>query len=168
MSSELSKWPNEAQAAEMIGASTKTVLRYVQAGKIEMRKRARRGLKPENVFNPADLQRLLPPAHVMPSETPIETDGLPAPLKSASANGVLAIIRTIATAIETERQTVQMPKLWLTLEEAAEISGLRPSYLRDSCVDPEYYEEGRNLIGVRGGPHGALRIRRASLQAFAG
>lgn len=152
----------------MLGTSSKTVLRYAHAGKIEMRKRERRGLKPENVFNPADIQRLQPQAHVMPPEEPGTGELARSTPPNGTASGVLAIIRTIATAIEAERQIVQIPKHWLTLEEAAEVSGLRPSYLRDSCVEPEYYQEGRNLIGVRGGPHGALRIQRASLEAFAG
>lgn len=53
----LSEWPNEAQAAAALGISAKTIIRYASAGKIETRKRQRPGKKPENVYNPQDLER---------------------------------------------------------------------------------------------------------------
>jgi hypothetical protein len=171
MTISLSEWPNEAQAAAMLGTSVKTIMRYADAGKIETQKRPRPGKKPENVCNPSDIERLMPKAHVMPAEVANGTAiaRLPAePAKTLDPAPVLAMIRAIATAIETERQIVQMPRLWLSLEEAAEYSGLSVHFLRDCIVEPEHYQPGQNLIGIRAGRRGSWRIQRASLEAFAG
>lgn len=121
--------------------------------------RERHGLKPENVFNPGDIERLQPKAHVMPPDLPSPTAESTQLAPRGVGDSVLAIIRTIATAIETERQNVEKPRLWLTLEEAAEVSGLRKSYILDRA-------RAGIIDSVRGGPHGALRIRRASLETF--
>jgi hypothetical protein len=48
MSSELSQWPTEAEAAAMLGTSMKKISRYAAKGLIEIRKRPRDGKKPEN------------------------------------------------------------------------------------------------------------------------
>jgi hypothetical protein len=53
-----SNWPDEAQAAALLGTSIKTVIRYAWQGKIEVKKRARVGRKPMNIFNPRDLRKL--------------------------------------------------------------------------------------------------------------
>lgn len=164
----LSEWPSESQAAEMLGTSVKTVLRYANDGKIEMRKRPRTGKKPENVFNPRDIEKLLPKAHVMPTgESADSEEWMNAPM--GKLNGVARIPEqpiTFAYVLsELLRRTtppaIAPPRPWITLEEAAEMSGLSTSYLLRQV------KEGK-VEGVRGGPHGALRIRRASLEAFAG
>jgi len=51
-------WPGEAQAASILGRSIKTLMRYAEQRKIEVRKRPIPGRKPMNIFNPRDLQRL--------------------------------------------------------------------------------------------------------------
>jgi excisionase family DNA binding protein len=164
MPAELSEWPTEAQAAALLGTSVKTINRHAKDGRLELRKRPRAGKKPENVVNPADLDKLLPRAHVMRPEQENEdapralTRRDPVPANGA-AGEFLAFIRTIATAIETERYIVQMPLPWITVEEAATVSGLAANYLRRAIRD------GR-IEAVRGGPRGKLRIRRASLNEF--
>jgi len=155
----------------MLGTSVKTIIRYADAGKIETQKRPRPGKKPENVCNPRDIERLMPKAHVMPAESANGTAIArmsAEPAKTLDPDSVLAMIRAIATAIETERQIVQIPKLWLSLEEAAEYSGLAVRFLRDAIIAPENYREGENLIGIRAGRRGSWRIQRASLEAFEG
>jgi hypothetical protein len=160
---DVSKWPSEAEAASMLGTSIKTIIRYAAAGKIETRKRPRPGKKPENVCNPRDIEKLLPTAHVMPVEAEDVTATI-ALRKSQSPNGnadgaaLLAFIRTIATAIETERQIAQMPRLWLTLEEARSYSGRSRSWLLRMC------REGRLVAEKDGG----WKIRRESLEGFEG
>lgn len=169
---EIQDWPTETEAAAQLGTSVKTISRYAAAGKIEMRKRPREGKKPENVVNPRDLEKLMPAAHVMPAES------IPAQVKQA--NGIVrqqsheaavffSFIQTIATAIQTmQPAAVQAPRPWLSIGEAAAYSGLSANFIHDSIVAPHHYEPGENLIGIRGGPHGAWRIQRASLEEFRG
>jgi excisionase family DNA binding protein len=52
-------------------------------------------------------------------------------------------------------------KLWLSLEEAAALTGFSESFLARNV------EQG-TIAAVKGGPHESWRIRRASLEAFEG
>lgn len=159
------QWPTESAAAALLGTSVKTIARYARQGKIERRKRPVAGRKPENVCNPRDLERLLPAAHVMvPEEPPPQTEALARrPPQNGMAGEFLAFIRTIATAVSADGQTVQTKtaRVWLSLDEAAEHSGLSRGFLlrlvREGAIDAN-----------RGGPHGALRLRRVSLEDFKG
>jgi excisionase family DNA binding protein len=167
----LESWPTETEAAAQLGTSAKTIARYASQGKIEVRKRPRPGKKPENICNPRDVDRLRPVAHVMP-DTGTQDDALSDEFVEGAKN-VLALrpkpqpetaafldfIRTIATAIETQRRIVQMPTLWLTLKEAAELSGLSKNYLKRMI-------ESTKLQAVR--DRRGWRIRRAALEAFEG
>jgi len=175
MTISLAEWPNEAQAAAMLGTSVKTIIRYADAGRIETQKRPRPGKKPENVCNPRDIERLMPQAHVMPAEAVNGTAvaRLPTePSKALDPVPVLSIIRAIATAIETERKIVQMPKLWLSLDEAVEYSGLAKSDLLFVCresfrAQEKCYEQplpGTLVVRKSRG----WKIQRASLEAFQG
>jgi len=174
MTISLADWPNEAQAAALLGTSVKTIIRYADAGKIETQKRPRQGKKPENVCNPRDIEKLLPQAHVMPeASNGTAITRMPAePARALDPAPILAMIRAIATAIETERQIVQIPKLWLSLQEAAEYSGLTKSDLLFVCRESFRAQEkcaaqplpGTLVVRKSGG----WKIQRASLEAFAG
>lgn len=169
---DLSKWPTEPDAASAIGVSVRTLQRYAESGKIEIRPRPREGKKPENVCNPRDVDRLLPAAHVMPEDDGKQNDAivrthsngnLPVAQKF-TADTFFAFIATITTAIATRQNdaiAAPAPKLWLSLDEAAEYAALSRGYLM-GLIDTE------KIAAVKGGPHGAWRIQRASLEAFEG
>jgi hypothetical protein len=167
--SQLETWPTEAEAAAQLATSVKTIARLAAKGKIEVRKRPRAGKKPENVCNPDDVQKLMPAPRVMPPDEleELETQewlnapmGKPATasLVPANAAAVFTLIGTIAKAMETQREIVRTPKLWLTLDEAADFSGLPRSAVADFAA------EGRITAMKRG----AWFVNRASLEAFAG
>lgn len=158
----LDNWPTEAEAAALLQTSVKTISRYAEAGKVELRKRPRAGKKPENVVNPRDIEKLLPAAHVMPEERPGAVALRPKTQpQQPEAAAFFAFIQTITTAIETQRGIVQIAKPWLSLEDAAEATGLSAGYLRRQIADAK-------IVATYGGPRGAIRIQRASLEAFAG
>lgn len=163
MTVSLSEWPNEAQAAAALGISAKTIVRYAIAGKIETRKRPRPGKKPENVYNPHDLERLLPRAHVMPAAPEAAHDST-----EPKSNGLVRInderftfAYVLQEILRRNAAPPAAPLPWITIEEAVASSGLSAGYLRRAIQEEK-------IEAVRGGPHGALRIRRASLEAFAG
>lgn len=163
MSKRMLDWPTEAEAAQILGTSVKTITRYGAKGLIEIRKRPREGKRPENVCNPRDVEKLKPAAHVMPAASQAL---VPAVRETALAPLVpefVSFIRTISTAIATMRTDVQngtIEKLWLNLDEAAAYSGLAKRDLLELCrmEDPP--------IDVR--KSGGWKIRRASLERFEG
>lgn len=167
MNPNLSTWPTEAEAAHMIGCSVRTLQRYAQDGRVEIRPRKRDGRKPENVCNPRDVERLLPAAHVMPEEVGnlpmtavVQPNGKP-----AQADAFFSFISAITTAIATRQnvaiEPAQPQKLWLNLEEACAYSGLGVSALLAAVA------EGK-IAGGKYGPHGALAVHRASLEEYRG
>lgn len=166
MSPDIEQWPTDEAAAAILGTSSKTIHRYAAKKWIEMRKRQRPGKKPENVCNPLDIEKLKPPPHVMAADRFGEVENL----SLATTEGKLTFAYLFNELLRSNAppQPLPPPAPWITLEEAADYSGLSRTYLRDSCVGPEHYKEGENLLGIRGGPRGALRIRRASLEAFQG
>jgi len=159
-----------------LGRSIKTVERLVAAGELDSKLIAREGRKPERVYSASDIERLKREnmrrrerrLATIPSNRQISAPP-PATASVAISPDSLTALREAMSQLVLQRSAVPISqKLWLTLQEAAEYSGLSQTYLRESCIRPGDYREGENLIGVRGGPHGALRIQRASLDAFSG
>jgi predicted DNA-binding transcriptional regulator AlpA len=159
---DLADWPTEEQAAAVLGVARKTIMRYIADGKIQKRTRPRPGRKPMNVCNPADVELLMPPAHVMPPQANGHVNGqiaTPPPIVRFTFENVferfvtLMENRLIAAPAPEERQ------LWLTLPEAAKFTGLTETYLRKIIKDGP-------LISCRGGKNGAVVISRSSLEAL--
>lgn len=162
LAQSIENWPTIEEAAAQLNTSLRTMWRHAKARRIETQKRPRPGKKPENVCNPRDLERLKPAAHVMPAEEP--TAGSPEP----NGNGLARINDERFTFAYVLQEILRRngapppaPLPWITLQEAVAASGLSAGYLRRAI------QEGK-IEAVRGGPHGALRIRRGSLEAFVG
>jgi len=159
-SEDLQDWPTIEQAADEINASVRTIWRHNERGLLEIQKRPVPGRKPINVCNPSDLNRLKPPPYAVAKEEEAESTSREIMLPMSK---VSEAVERIVTIFQGRQDAVMMPppRAWITPAEAAEISGLTETYIRD-----------RVRVGlidaVRGGPHGALRIRRASLEAFSG
>lgn len=123
--SDLSAWLNKQEAAQRLGVSERTLDRMADKGP-ERRMRARPGRKPEPVFNPEDVERLaskafVVPAALVPSEELATRQGPPPVLQM-----LLSVIQSLATTSHAKPQAA----LFLTLDEAAEYSGLSKSFLR--------------------------------------
>jgi hypothetical protein len=143
-----SAWPTESEAALTLATSVKSIQRYAAKGLIEIRKRPRVGRKPENICNPQDVAKLFPAAHIMPPE-PVANGSAPEGIVRRPhvqpAPDFMTIIQTIATAMEAGREIVQTraPKLWMTLKEAVEYSGLARADLERLC---RMADEGRGQV----------------------
>lgn len=160
-----SDWPTLAETAAILGTSERTLLRWQETGKIEIRKRVREGKKPENVCNPRDLDALKPSAHIMPAESrelvrqeQTRPASSPAPAFSLLPVEVIEPLVRFLEAAATAKAEEAAP--FLTLKEAAAYSHLGTSFLRRAV-------QRKILAGGRYGPHGSLRIGRASLDELA-
>jgi excisionase family DNA binding protein len=151
----LNNWPTEAEAAAQLSMSLRTLQRYAKAGEIEIRQRPVPGRKPEAVVNPRDVERLKPGAFVMAPEQ----DDKVTPRQRQQPADVLGAL--FAYLQQQQRLLAAPPAPWLTLDEAAEQSRLSRRFLRKQI-------RSKKIRAVRGGPHGALRIHRASLEGFKG
>jgi excisionase family DNA binding protein len=177
---DLSEWPSVDQAAVQLRTSRRSVIRANERGKLEFRKRARAGRKPENVVNPDDLKKLLesqepkPFPVNMPAAAPLQfhpdafTMTTP-PLTGDHIERFLDALRELtsqrmlpapeAAAIAPAPAVPLHLKLNLTLEEAAVYSGYSARKLSQAIKD------GR-LHATKDGRRGALIIRRASLESL--
>jgi excisionase family DNA binding protein len=148
---DLSDWLTKAQAAEAIGVTPKTIERLAQAGKLEQRSRPQARGPNVAVYFPDDVTKLA--QERQPGAKPFV---LPAdPDSSAGSNGrhtggamipspspVLATrvgddpVRAFAAAVyaavmsQTSETAAAPPTLFLSIDEAAAVSGLSRTCLR--------------------------------------
>jgi excisionase family DNA binding protein len=128
----LAHWYNGEQASERLKVSVATIERRVKRGEIEKRARPRgKGQKPEPVYNPDDIERLMPPPQLMPVLSPAAIPAIPTTPRTRA--GIADI--PLASAVEfLERlAAVSRPapeKMYLTVAEAAEVSGLSEALIR--------------------------------------
>ncbi|MGH9583325.1 MAG: hypothetical protein ACRD4O_10350 [Bryobacteraceae bacterium] len=147
---ELSRWPTVAEAAALLKLSRRSLERRIAAGEIEMRKRARPGKKPEPVCNPRDLEELAPQAHALP---PMRLASIP-PM-AAESGAIAAMLREWLSITPGDRKPAEdSQRRWLTLEEAAQFSGLSARFLGRK----------RGQLGVKDGR--IWKIDRRKLEAF--
>lgn len=161
------------KAKEILGKSEKTIQRYVTAGELRTKLEPREGRKPERVYHAGDLQRIQEQAIAShaPESTALAVRTLPTQmvtLRDAMSEPAEAM-RELASSIvyqaelrEQEFERVPLKeKLWLSLAEAEEYSGISQSNLRELL-------EVSQIHALRLGPHRAWRIYRKSLEAFGG
>jgi excisionase family DNA binding protein len=145
------------EAAKLLGKSTKTVERLHVKGELRGRLERREGRKDARTYHAGDLERIkaehIPSSRIPPGAglRPAKTAELAIPEKTG------IILKELARFF----QQPAAPAPWLSLKEAAEVSGLSESYLR-GLIDTE------ELVAFKAGPHGAWRIRRASLEEWDG
>jgi hypothetical protein len=161
-------WYTKHDASNKIGVSTKTIEQFAKAGKIQqvMYKRPSGGPKVA-VYEPADVDRLAaerkaeseppPPPFVMPAGA--NGNGARASARSlarvATTNGdAAAILHALMTAAQKGSQSSE--KLFLTIPEAAQISGLSEAYIRRAC-------KTEKLAAIK---DGGWKIKRAALVAL--
>jgi excisionase family DNA binding protein len=146
-------WPTKQQAAEAIGVTTKTVERLAQEGQLQQARWRRPTGGPElAVYHPADVARLAaarrpgPPAPFLVPATAgagaVAGNGhhshepealVPVPTVSASGEELLRALVTAAVRVMSE--TSQTSTLFVTLQEAAALSGLSQTHLRRRIAD---------------------------------
>jgi transposase-like protein len=128
MKPDLSSWVPQAEAAERLGVSEKTLVRWAQDKKLQRGDRPREGKKPEPVYHPSDVERLeaerAAPFIACGSTEPAGLARIP------QTNGVVAhLVAVIAQALErVSPPTYRGP--WMTLKQASVHSGLSRALLR--------------------------------------
>jgi hypothetical protein len=147
----LASWYTEEQAAAKLGISARSFQRLIAEGKSnqysyapEKRRRPRgNGKKPEPVFNPQDVDQLaqLASTHLVPVANPANpatTGTALAKLAKSSDSKQLQLAKelppalTFALRLMERMRELSTPadKLYLTIPEAAKVSGLSQSFIR--------------------------------------
>jgi len=163
---DYSTWPTKQQAANLIGVSTKTIENYVKDGKIKQAKWKRPAGGPKlAVYNPEDVNRL---AHRMSAAVIVDSPGAAPPASGAGGgtsgheqlapigpalNGA-ALIETILRTLQKTSETSE--KLFLTIPEAAQFTGLTETYIRRAC-------QAGTLAAIK---DGGWKIKRTALAAL--
>jgi hypothetical protein len=183
-------WLPREEVVRILGISKSTIERMVLSRKLRSKTTPRPGRKPERLYKAEDvrsikgdkeereqqalesLQRLSQQRKEAADERAehnVVKDAVRTTVKNltpAGGNGFHAskfqdlLMRSLG-AKGGPLQADGTTQFWLSVEEAAILSGLSPSYLMGIV------ETGK-VAAVKGGPHGAWRIQRKSLEAFAG
>lgn len=146
------EWVDLAEARKRTGRSKTTIERLAYDGAIVSKLEPREGRKPERLYHAGSLERylvekengkLLPAVAGGAAVVPIERGDF---VKSAQA-----------LMAEWWNRHQQVEKLWLTIDEARELSGFSRKYLIRACDEGklEWTRDGRRRL-----------IRRVSLKAY--
>ena len=155
---DLSAWLTKREVAARLGVAEKTLERMSKRSEIQQATRKRPGSPGEVVYHPGDVERIAaemskPPApFLMPADAPKT-----ALVKSEPAAAPPPYQLTFAAMAEMLRPADHVritERLFLTVDEAAEYSGLPKSYIREQIAAGKF--------GMRTG--GGWRIRRADLE----
>lgn len=127
-------WPTKAEAITMTGLSLRTLDRLLESGQIRKAQRRQPGRRSIVVLHPDDVERVrrenlpIPPVRpeiMFASQVPAPVDqGSTPTLPSPVVDFLSGILNAVAP------YTGHAQKLWLSLEEAADLSGLSRSYLK--------------------------------------
>jgi len=180
---DYSTWYSKQAAADLIGVSTKSIENFAAQSKIASALwRDPAGGPQKRVYAPEDVQRLAAarqdagspqfgfgpnvPPHLTPFLSPQPaTVGLAIPANGAPASGLGNFLETfalsqkeLATKLGEKTASEKLAsKLFLTIKEAAELSGLSQAYIHRACVETR-------LDAIRDGQ--VWKIRRAALAAL--
>jgi excisionase family DNA binding protein len=166
---DYSSWLPKQEAAAAIGCSTKQIERFAQDKQIQ----AARWKRPEGgpaiaVYHPGDVERLAkernPDAEpfILPAAPAVNGSHATIAVRQSSPEEFMeALAKAIAGASQTSQTRLGVrlaERLYLTIDEAAEYTGLGLGYLRRQIAVG-------NLDLVKGaGRHGADVLRRADLE----
>ena len=171
---DYSGWPTKQQAAAAISVSTKQIERWAQEKRLQVAKWKR----PEGgpaivVYHPKDVERIARERNpnAEPFVLPAANDEKPAAdtgkAVAVRQPGAEQFVQAIAAAVSGMSQTSQnhpgvrlAERLYLTMGEAADYTGLGTGYLRRQIA------EGRIELVKGAGPRGASVLRRKDLETL--
>ena len=128
MSHELDDWKTKGEAAELLGCSEKTVERYAKQNRIQKVLRRNPGRKAMPVFHPGDIETLRAEA-VRLKAFPVDRTTTQALALPARQGAVEMLVNLMADRVSPPA-TAARHKLFLTLAEAADYSGMSQGWLR--------------------------------------
>jgi excisionase family DNA binding protein len=154
------EWLTLPEATQHLGKSEKSIERLLKAQELRSRLENREGRKPQRLYHAGDLERIKHEAIPASAVEPTRALAPAKPLEIAIGTNTVTTIHDVMTKWLDRGATIGMrERFWLTLAEAAEVSGIPRTYVKRLC------EEGK-IVSVRFGR--AWRVRRASLEAFEG
>ena len=126
---QLEDWKTQAEAAEILQCSQKTVSRMAAQKKIQRVLRRVPGRKPMPVFNPDDIEAIR--AEMVQVEPfPVKERGEVKTLaRQTSQGGVELLAQLLADRMSPARSVPVEQKVFLNLKEAAEYSGMPKAWL---------------------------------------
>jgi excisionase family DNA binding protein len=143
------EWMDAQETCAALGIQPRTLLEWAQKGHIDFKYQSREGKKPERFYKAAEVEKLRIEGPPRKQRRP----PLPGPaLVAPKFNPPLQIAAPPAAPSLKE-------KLWLTLPEAAEYTGLTAGFIAGLVAF-------RHIVAVKGGPHGAWRVQRESLEQY--
>jgi hypothetical protein len=175
-------WLATEEVMRELGKARRTIQELAQQGKLHWKMSVREGMRPERVYNARDVEDLK--AETQPK--PLPRLERPKALPSAGGWDVPVMVelaiatKKLAESIAAPRPLPLSEKLWLSLDEAVEYSGLARADLERLC---QMADEGRGQVLAEavalersGLPRHALiarksggwKILRRSLEAFEG
>ena len=125
----LDQWKTKAEAAQILGVSEKTVERMAERGELGKAERKIPGRRPLPVFDPDDIEKvqkqtLRPQPLLVPAVTSSKAFGQ---LSAHDARSMAAAMLGTDLAF---RRLSPVDKLYLTIPEASEYTGLTQTFLR--------------------------------------
>jgi hypothetical protein len=159
---DLSTWLTTSEVCARLGISERTLEREVYKGKWQSQRRPREGKKPERVFSPHEVAMREPPPvrEVTPANRQPNTDSvakLPESLTSSPEWQAWHVLGPRLLDALVAQKPPATPALFCSLEEASEITGFTVWFLKRMV-------RAGKLRSNRGGPRGALRVRREDLK----
>lgn len=142
-------WYTLAETIGKLNKSQSTIDRLVGAGELKSKTEPRPGRKPERLYSAEDVEKLA--IRVQEPSRALRVIRPP-------AQSQLAIPPDAITALRDVMKDLRKPRLWLTLEEAEDYSGIPRAMLLELCKTTRL-----NAFKWRG-----WKIRRESLEAFEG
>ena len=129
LTDQLDDWKTQAEAAEILKCSQKTVGRMAAQKKIQRVLRRVPGRKPMPVFNPDDIEAIRAET-AQPEAFPVkERSEEKALARAPRQSGVDLLAQLLADRISPARAVPVEQKVFLNLKEAAEYSGLSKAWL---------------------------------------
>jgi hypothetical protein len=147
------EWLTLEEAARLSGKSPSTIERRAAEGRLRSKLEPRARRKPERLYRAEDVEQLKAASGIHAvSETAIGAAG-------QQHLTFAYLLQELLRRNQPPPLPAPAPLPWITLQEAAESIGLAAGFLRREI-------KAGKIAANRGGPHGALRIHRASLEAY--
>lgn len=170
---DYSTWLTKQQAADAIGVSTKTIEKFTDDGKLQQAEWKRPEGGPRIVvYHPRDVERLSkernPDAHpfVLPAadEKPAAHTSKAVAVRQPNTEQFMqALAAAVGGASQNSQKQAEVrlaERLYLTIEQAADYTGLGVGYLRRQI------SEGKLELMKGAGPRGADVLRRKDLETL--
>lgn len=157
------EWLTTEQTTKALGKALRTVQDLAASGKLRWKLRHRPGTKPERLYDASDVAQLAPQERPSVEKKPRAPRGSkPEPqgkqLALAVPEATASLLKEMVAQWHAPKPVELVHKLWLSLDEAAEYSGLARTTLLDLIGKSK-------LVALKSG---GWKIQRKSLESFKG